>query len=181
MKTTSKFFRYIFLSSGLLLLGACASPVPNVIRQAPAPDIRLREVQSSPEKFIGKAIRWGGHIISTNNLPGSTELIILASPLDSEGEPLAGDQSYGRFIVEQKTFLDPAIYATGRGITIYGEIDSVSERKVDRYLYRYPIVKATHLYLWEKSVRHDYDHYPYWYDPWYPYGGPYYHRPHRHY
>jgi len=162
-----------------LLLSACASHVPKMIKEPPAEDLSLIRAQSHPERHRGKVVRWGGSIIATNNQPSKTELTILAKPLDSYGEPLEGDRSYGRFIAILDNFLDPAIYATGRSITVYGRFQKVIDKKIDNFAYRYPMVKIEHLYLWEVPEQYDpYYYYPYWYDPWYPFWGPYYHPPH---
>lgn len=173
--------RIVSLTLGLLILPACATQVPKIIKEAPAEDVSLTRIQTHPDKHIGKMVRWGGSIISTQNLKNKTELTILAKPLDTYGEPVEGDRSYGRFIAVLDNFLDPAIYAAGRSITIYGRFEKLLDKKIDNFPYRYPLVNIQHLYLWEVPEKYNYYDYPYWYDPWYPYWGPYYYRPHRHY
>lgn len=164
----------------VLLLSACASHVPNIIRQAPKEDLSLIRAQTHTDKHIGKAVRWGGSIITTQNQTTKTELTILAKPLNSYGQPLEGDKSYGRFIAVLNNFLDPAIYAKGRSITIYGRFEKLLDKKIDDFPYRYPLIKIQHLYLWEVPEKNNYYDYPYWYDPWYPFWGPHYYPSHRH-
>ena len=169
-----------WLAIAVLLLQACASQVPPMIKDPPAEDLSLTRAQHDPDKHRGKPVRWGGAIISTQNLQNITELTILAKPLDRYGEPEAGDHSYGRFIARHNGFLDPAIYANGRSITVYGKFEKTLNKKIDNFEYNYPIVQIEHLYLWAVPEKYDYYDYPYWYDPWYPYWSPYYH-PHHNY
>lgn len=168
------------LVPGLLLLSACATNIPDMIKKAPAEDLSLVRAQHAPDRHRGKIVRWGGTIIATHNLKNQTEITILAKPLDSYGEPLEGDKSYGRFIAKTDGFLDPAIYAAGRSITIYGKFEKVLNKKIDNFEYNYAVVQIEHLYLWEVPEKYNYYDYPYWYDPWYPYWSPYYY-PHRRY
>lgn len=167
----------VLLALSVLQLTACASNVPAIIKNPPPEDLSLTRVRHAPAKHLNKFIRWGGTIISTQNQQDKTELIILATPLDKFGEPQQGDQSYGRFIGVIDGFLDPAIYATGRAITVYGKFEKVIRRKIDNFEYDYPVIQIEHFYLWEVPEKYDYYDYPYWYDPWYPYPywHPYYH------
>lgn len=181
MTAINKRFAEILLIAAIpVFLSACASQVPKMIKEPPPEDLSLASVQAQPETHRGKTVRWGGSIISTRNHQNKTEITILAKPLGSYGEPSSGDQSYGRFIAKYDNFLDPAIYATGRNITVYGKFIDIEKRKIDNFEYRYPIVHIEHLYLWEPPEKYDYYDYPYWYDPWYPYWGPYYRHPYRH-
>ena len=156
-----------------LLVFGCASNIPAPIKSPPAEDLSLTRVQQEPQHHQGKIIRWGGTIISTQNQQSRTEVTILAKALDSYGEPQPGDQSYGRFITLVNGFLDPAIYAPGRMMTVYGKFTKLLNKPIDKFDYQYPLVEASQYYLWDVPEKYDYYDYPYWYDPWYPY--PYYH------
>jgi len=159
------------------LLTACASHVPEHIRTKPTVNITPKQVQKSPETFKGQTIRWGGTIIKIKNLKAETHLTILAQSLGSYGEPVGEDQSHGRFIAIVPFFLDPAIYAKERVITIFGEISAVETKKIDDFVYDYPVVKVKQHYLWQPRREIDEDFYPwFWHDPWYPY-----YHPHTHY
>ncbi len=158
------------------LLSACATSIPDHIKNSPTENLRLVQVQKEPEKHLGKIIRWGGSIISSKNEQNRTTLIILAQTLSKYGEPQQGDQSYGRFIARINGFLDPAIYSKGRAITVYGKFEKLQKEKIDHYEYHYPLVTAEEIYLWEIPEKYDYYDYPYWYDPWYPMHPPYWHR-----
>lgn len=170
---------FVLLTLSMVTLTACATHIPDIIKNPPTEDLSLNRARHDPDRHQGKTIRWGGTIISTRNQKDKTELIILAKPLDKYGEPQEGDQSYGRFIGIKDGFLDPAIYATGRSITLNGKFEQVIRKKIDNFEYDYPLVRIEHLYLWEVMEEYDYYDYPFWYDPWYPFWHPYY-PPHRH-
>lgn len=166
---------YALLAAGILAIAGCATHVPEIIKNPPPEDLSLTRAQHEPGKHAGKTVRWGGAIISTENQKNRTELTILGKPLDKFGEPQEGDQSYGRFIGVIDGFMDPAIYAAGRSITVYGKFETVLRKRIDNFEYDYPVVRIEHFYLWAVPDRYDYYDYPYWYDPWYPYWSPYYH------
>jgi outer membrane lipoprotein len=162
------------------LLSACASGVPDPIRQTPPSDVRMTEVQRAPASFRGTLVRWGGAIVTVRNLKDETQIEIVSRRLDSSGRPLAEDRSEGRFLAKLAGFLDPAIYAAGRDITVNGRVEGAITQAIGEHSYTYPVVQVEHIYLWEPlpPLRYrDYD--PFWHDPFYPWGYPYwpYHRP----
>lgn len=163
-----------------VLLGACASVVPETIRTAAPGNVQIAEVRAQPAQYNDAMIRWGGNIISTRNERDHTVLDIVARDLDSDGRPLAEDKSLGRFLVKVHGFLDPAVYKAEREVTVRGRIEGVVEQAIGEYRYTYPVVRADDIYLWKPRLPID-PHYPYyydpfWYDPWYPWGWPYYRR-----
>ncbi len=172
----------------LLLLGGCASNVPDRIRLSPAYDLRVTEVQAAPQRHLGAAVRWGGEIISVQNKERETWFEILGHPLDSEGRPRPEGGGEGRFVARIPGFLDPAIYAPKRELTVSGRLEDTVMRRVGEFPYLFPLVRVEDYYLWplrQVSDRWRDPWYPPWYDPfydpWYPYyGGAYYPYPYPH-
>ncbi len=167
----------------LLLLGACASNVPEPIREDTSTAVQLAEARQAPETFRGSEVRWGGTIASVRNERDATAIEIVSRRLDSEGRPYDEGRSDGRFIARVAGFLDPALYETGREITVRGRLAGAREESIGEYRYQYPVVAAEHIYLWPRRspppAAYPYD--PFWYYPWYPWGWPYYYpRPHHH-
>lgn len=157
----------------LLSLYACTSAVPERIRTAPAGSPSLPLVINSPERYLNSQVRWGGTIANVKNLPGETHVEIVARELAGDGEPKTLDRSEGRFIAVFNRFLDPAIYAMDRNLTVTGQISGTIVQKLGEMEYRYPVVKVEVYYLWPKPLPR-YDYYdPFLYDPWYPYWYPY--------
>lgn len=165
--------RLIMLPILLIALNACSNAVPDRVRTAPAGNPPLPVVINSPESYLNTQVRWGGTIANVRNLPQETQVEIVARELAGDGEPKSLDRSEGRFIAIFNRFLDPAIYAIDRNLTVTGTITGSTEQKLGDMDYRYPLVKVESYYLWPKPLPR-YDYYdPFLYDPWYPYWYPY--------
>jgi outer membrane lipoprotein len=156
----------------LLLLGACSSPIPELIRTPPEGNPPLALVRAEPEQHLGARIRWGGTITKVQNREAETRIEIVARDLAGDGEPRNIDYSEGRFIALFPLFLDPAIYAEGRNLTVLGTVQGSSEEQLGSMRYRYPLVKVEAHYLWPKPIPRcetcDPRFYDPFYDPWYP-------------
>jgi len=154
-----------------MLLTACSSHIPDAIRIAPQHEISIAAVQASPKVHVNTQVRWGGDIISVDNKPNETWVEIMARSLDYEGEPTLDATSQGRFLARINGFLDPAIYAPEREITVRGHLESTIVRHIGEHPYRFPLVRVQVHHLWPEPPEFD----DTWYDPWYPY--PYRHDP----
>jgi outer membrane lipoprotein len=166
------------ITTGLLfLLSGCASNVPELIRNAPAGDLRVKEVQQQKDSnYTGSVVRWGGNIISVHNEADETQIEVLTRKLDKDGKPLEKSKSRGRFIASIPGFLEPEEYPKDRLITITGEVKEVIIKKVGTYPYPYPVVEVKAHHLWPEVRNYPHHHDPF-YDPYfYPYPFPYWHR-----
>ncbi|MGM0593759.1 MAG: Slp family lipoprotein [Pseudomonadota bacterium] len=161
----------------LLLVGGC-STVPEAIRQAPDGSIALSQAREAPAAYRGQRVRWGGTIARVENRQQETRIEVVGRSLYSDGEPKEGDSSAGRFIVRFEGFLDPAIYAAERRLTVVGTLSGSEERQLGQMRYRYPVVNGEAYHLWPQPVEVN-DHYdPWFYDPWHPwYPSPWYRNP----
>jgi outer membrane lipoprotein len=167
----SEYTRLGLLLLAVALVGAC-STVPREMRQAPKDNPVLAEVRADADRYIGRQVRWGGTIITVDNDPVETHVEIVARDLLRSGRPLDTDHSTGRFIAEFPGFLDPAVYAAGRDITITGTVTGIEPGKIGEHDYTWPVIRVHHHYLWPLRIdfRRDYPaRYYYYYDPWYPY------------
>lgn len=164
-----------------LLLGACASPIPQAIRQVPADNPSLAAVRANAAGYLGQQVRWGGTIIETENREDATRLLVLERPLTRSGRPDHTDDSGGRFIAIVPDFLEPEVYAPDRRFTVTGTLLRTEAGKVGDYPYTYPVVQADAWYLWPANPEWPpgypapwgyrlWYHDPWYYDPWYPYG-----------
>lgn len=163
-------------------LAGCASDIPRPIREAPAVSTPLTPALKNPEQHRAAAVRWGGAIASVENRRDATWIEIVQRPLGAYGEPRDTDKSEGRFLARVDGFLDPAIFAPKRLVTVAGSLDGNNTRSIGEHPYTYPLVSVEHIYLWPippRNVQHYYYRSPYWYDPWYPWGHPYPRHPHR--
>lgn len=157
-----------------LTLAACASDTPRAIREAPPENIRPDQALKDAERLRGAEVRWGGTIAAVENRKEETWLEIVEHPLTGGGRPRDTDRSGGRFLARVSGFLDPAIYARDRLITVAGQLEDPQSRRIGEYPYRYPVVKAGAAKLWPREAETAPTYYsPYWVDPWYPWGYPY--------
>lgn len=140
--------RLLFLIPFLIV--GCAN-IPPVIRYPPPENPHLRQVLGNIDAYAGKSVRWGGSIVSTTTKPDATWIEVVAHKLNRYGAPTDLDRSSGRFMVRARKFLDPAVYASGRAITVAGTIDGQSRGSIGQKPYVFPVVKPTEIYLWPTS------------------------------
>lgn len=169
---------YIVSIFAAVVLGGCASVVPEAIRTAAPGNVQIAQVREQPRQFRDTVVRWGGNIVSIRNERDHTLLEIVGRDLDDEGRPRNEDRSLGRFLAKVQGFLDPAIYKPEREVTVRGRIEGVVEQAIGEFRYTYPLVRADDAYLWKPrpplSPRQPNYYDPFLYDPWYPWGAPYY-------
>ena len=139
--------RYYLPITLLLLLSACASG-PTFNTAGVDPSLTPQGVTARPQPATGKSVQWGGVIVSTTNLQGSTRIEVLAYPLDSDGQPKSDGTPQGRFILERTGYLEPASYAEGRQVTVVGTVSGTRTGRVGEADYVYPVIAARQLYLW---------------------------------
>lgn len=141
------------LAGVLALVAGCAgTPFDGKLPSDLDRKITPREAATQPERVHDQPVMWGGSIVSVRNLPDRTEVAVLAYPLDDNGMPQVEEQADGRFIVRQRGFLDPAIYTSGRLLTVLGQLSGTIHGKVAAAPYTFPVVEAKDLHLW-RSLR----------------------------
>jgi outer membrane lipoprotein len=171
--------------AGMILMSACSSHIPPEIKQPMEGSPSVAQVRSHVDSYLSQKVRWGGVIVNTENKDNASQLMIVAFPLDDDGEPQVNDQSSGRFIAIVDEFLEPVVYSSDRSITVVGTVLRTETLDVGEFPYEYPVIQVEHSYLWPVKEDPDYRDYPpyWWYDPWYPYYPyyyPYYPHPRRH-
>jgi outer membrane lipoprotein len=163
------------------LCAGCSTPYANTLPPALAehidPSLTFAQIKESPDSLKGKLVILGGQVLVAKRLKDSTQLTILQLPLINGQEPTTElTQSQGRFIAEQKDFLDPATVPPGSRITLVGELSGSIPQSLDETTYTYPTLIIKHLKTWP-AYSSDYDRYgPYYRQSFlypYPYGYPY--------
>jgi outer membrane lipoprotein len=150
-----------------LLLAGCASAFPKEVVRDVDRSLTLSELVRAPEAHLNQKVMLGGEILATLPRTGETEIEVLGRRLRDDDSPERSDRSDGRFIVRTKTFLDPAVYASGRRLTVVGRVAGAEERKINELPYRYPVIESDLLRLWAKDWV--VAPYPYYYPYYYPY------------
>lgn len=136
-----------------LLLSACAQPVfdPSGVD----PGITPARVARQPGPVQGRRVIWGGEIVASRNLAETTELVVLARPLNRAQRPQAGGPQMGRFIVHYPGYLETVVYQPGRLVTVEGRVVGRETRRVGEADYTYPQVGADSVYLWPEGQERD--------------------------
>lgn len=144
--------RLVSLFFSLLLLVACAD-LPKFDTREVDKSLLPTQVAADIKNFKGKAVMWGGTILSGTNFKDRSRLEVLAYPVDKDGWPERDQKPLGRFILSQKGYLETADYATGRLITVVGTVSGVEQGKIGETAYTYPVVQSRQLHLWSRMDR----------------------------
>jgi outer membrane lipoprotein len=149
--------------AGAFMLSACVT-IPQPLR-GEFPEV-------APEHAaVTQRVRWGGRVIDVLPGPEQTCLEVLGMPLDSSARPFDLDADIGRFRACKPGFLDPAVFISGREVTVIGAIGSEVERRIGEYTYRMPQLLVETLFLWPERPEVDYiylhsdgffGYYPWW-------------------
>lgn len=158
----------------LLLATGCAPVISKGLKEQVARELSFEEVRENPDAYRGKVVLWGGVIIGAKNLKEGTLIEVLQRPTDRRGRPKDVDESHGRFMALYDGYLDVAIYAQGRGVTIAGEIMGEKVQPLGEIDYHYPLIAIKEIHLVKEERYQPYPYlYPYWCPPWWYYPYPY--------
>ena len=141
--------RIISIACLLVLMSACAPVISQKTMSTVDKSISFSALQQNPNAFKGKIVLLGGQIIATTVKADETWIEILEKSLDYQQRPSDTDKSSGRFLVRFSGFLDPAIYASGRKLTVVGQVDGKVVRPLKEVNYTYPLLTAREHYLWK--------------------------------
>ena len=159
----------------LVTLAGCASTQEPESRQA----LTFLQVKAAPDSFKGQSTVFGGKVLTARRLKESTKIEILQLPLDQSTRPGYDlTQSQGRFIAQQREFLDPATLPPGTRITVTGEVSGSTTLPLDETDYTYLVINIKRVQVWAASedvapcIRPYRGPCPYWGPYWSPYWRP---------
>jgi outer membrane lipoprotein len=164
----------------IALLGmGCAHAISDSLRAQAEPPLPFAQLRVNPEAYKDHTVILGGEILSTEPLRDGTRIEVLQKPLDRAEAPRITDNTGGRFMAFCDGYLDPAVYAPGRRITVAGRVLGTYAGKVGELEYHYPLISCQEAHLWSRvvAVPHGYYAYPGWY--WNRYVYPWSRRPYR--
>ncbi|MDD5711274.1 MAG: Slp family lipoprotein [Smithellaceae bacterium] len=132
----------------IIILCGCSSPLSSEWLKQAEPVLSFAELNRHPDDLRGRILILGGQIIGTSERERETWIEVLEQSLDWRHRPRGSDESQGRFLVRVKEFLDPAIYAPGRSITVIGEMEGTKVLPLKEISYTYPVLNARDYHLW---------------------------------
>ncbi|MCG7967508.1 MAG: Slp family lipoprotein [Candidatus Thiodiazotropha taylori] len=141
-----KFLVVGLVSLLLNLIGCSSSPVITPADRSLSPK-QTATASTLPEQNL----QWGGIVIAVSNLAESSEVEILAYPLDEQGRPMRQSTSIGRFIASQPGYLEAGDYPSGRLVTATGRIAEIRAGHVGEAAYDFPVMLCEQLALWPEQ------------------------------
>jgi len=130
-----------------LALAACTPPPvlkPTQTPQNIAPDMAA----AMPDVYHGAEILWGGRIVEVRNRAETSEIVILAYPLDGGQRPRPKQPSQGRFVAVLQGYVESYDYPHDRFVTVSGKVVGSLAENVDEQPYVYTLVHAEGVHLW---------------------------------
>lgn len=131
--------------STVLAISGCATPV---FKDTPATATTPAEMAAEPERYHGADVVWGGKIIDVRNLAETTEVEVVAYPLDGAQRPDQNAPTLGRFIVAIPGYVEPFDYPAGRFVTLRGHIAGTRATRVDEHDVVFPLVAEATVHMW---------------------------------
>jgi outer membrane lipoprotein len=145
------------LLSACVFLSACAG-LPSAVREVPVAKVGYSEVSENPNSYKDTSVRWGGVVIDVENEENYSLVQVLSYPLNYSGRPQLNKPSDGRFVIKSSEFLDPAVYAKDREVTVAGTVEGDIQRMIGKKSVRLPLLSSKAIYLWPV---YQYDPYAY--------------------
>jgi outer membrane lipoprotein len=109
----------------LLSLSGCATSdlVPTQLQSQISREISYGDIKADPERFKGRIVVVGGHVLSVKRLKDRTEIEVLQLPLDRSDHPVPNlMNSKGRFFAFSQSELNPATVPPGSQISMVVEV-----------------------------------------------------------
>lgn len=145
-----RFSTFSLMTLFIFMLFGCASS-PGFDESKVNHSLTPKSVTTEAEATQDQTVLWGGVILSSKNLKESTQIEVLAYPLDSDHMPLRSKDPLGRFIIQHNDYLETTTYAEGRMISVVGNVSQRKTGKVGEADYVYPVILSKQLHLWSKD------------------------------
>ena len=110
-------------------------------------------LQKTPDVYKGEVVMLGGRIIEAKASSPLSELTVLQLAIGTSDRPKNSDKSEGRFIIQSKQLLDPAIYEKDMLVTVVGTVKGSKVLPIGDLKYTYPIVEPIEIKLWPKGMQ----------------------------
>jgi outer membrane lipoprotein len=137
----------------IIFVTGCAAGISRQSRAKVTYTGTFSALLKTPKAYKGEVVMFGGRIIETKASSSLSEITVLQLALDINGRPVNPDQSGGRFIVQAKKLLDPAIFKKDIYLTLVGTLKGSKIESIGGFQYDYPLIEAIEIKLWPKGMR----------------------------
>jgi len=148
-----KHARFILGLFFIMFVSGCTAGISQLSRSKVTYTDTFSTLQKTPDTYKGEVVMIGGRIIEAQTSPSLSEIFVLQLALDTGGRPVNPDQSEGRFIVQTKQFLDPAIYQKDMLLTVVGTLKGSKVESIGGLEYSYPLIELIEIKLWPKEMQ----------------------------
>jgi outer membrane lipoprotein len=157
--------RLLCLLGAALLIQGCSYAISSSLVAKADRSIPFEKLDADPQSYAGKIVILGGVIVQAQNVRNGTLIAIDQKELDFWGKPRRTDHSGGRFLVLHHAYLDPMVYASGREITVAGEVSANEQRGLGDDTSTYLLLLSREMKLW--PIERLTSDKPQWLDPLY--------------
>ena len=113
------------------------------------------EIAGEPERYHGADVIWGGKILDVRNLADTTEVEVVAYPLDGAQRPDQNAPTLGRFIIAIPGYVERLDYPAGRFVTLRGRVAGTRATRIDEHDVAFPLVADANVHLWPVNFPYD--------------------------
>ena len=136
----------------MITLSGCATPV---FKDAPTTMPTALAVADEPERYHDTAVVWGGRIIAVENLRDTTQIQVVAYPLDRAQRPEINESSRGRFVVVLPGYVEAMDYPAGRWLSVRGRIAGSEVHRIDEHDVLHPLLRSDEIHLWPREFPYE--------------------------
>ncbi len=140
---------FLIVLCALLSITGCTTAVSKESLELIDPGLSFEALHQDPDRYVGRYLLLGGAISEVRlSASGGSELEMVQLPINNRGKITATDHSAGRFIAQDDSFRDPAIFSPGRLVTLVGQVTGSKVLRLGEKDYHYPVLSVTELRLW---------------------------------
>lgn len=113
------------------------------------------EIAEQPERYHGADVVWGGKIVGVRNFADTTEVEVVAYPLDHAQRPDQNAPALGRFVIALPGYVEPLDFPAGRFVTLRGHVAGTRTARIDERDQVFPLVADATVHLWPVNFPYD--------------------------
>jgi len=145
----------IALACAVVALSGCATPA---FKDATPPGPPPAEVAAAPERYHDASVVWGGKILAIDNLALTTDVQVVAYPLDRNQRPDTRAPSIERFVLAIPGFVEAGDYPPGRWLSARGRVIGSEVHRIQERDVVYPRIASDDVHRWPREFPDEHGH-----------------------